>query len=46
MSVRVGSGRLRISVPASDRFPIRILLGARAFTVAPGQTRLLGVPGR
>ncbi|MFD9043852.1 glycoside hydrolase family 65 protein [Streptomyces bottropensis] len=38
VSVRLGSGQLRIGVPDSEESPIRLVLPNRAVTVAPGET--------
>ncbi len=41
VGLRVRAGRLAISVPDSGETPIRVVLGGRAFTVAPGDSRTL-----
>ncbi|TJZ90532.1 glycosyl hydrolase family 65 protein, partial [Actinacidiphila oryziradicis] len=41
----LSAGRLRISVPASDEVPIRVVLPGREFTVAPGDSCALDLPG-
>ncbi|MEU1662166.1 glycosyl hydrolase family 65 protein [Streptomyces sparsogenes] len=43
--LRLGGDRLRITVPVSDREPIEVAPGGRTVSVAPGETRLLTLPG-
>ncbi|WP_127361114.1 glycoside hydrolase family 65 protein [Actinacidiphila soli] len=41
VGLRVRSGRLGISVPDSEEAPIRVVLGGRTLTIAPGDSRTL-----
>ncbi|WP_329320605.1 glycoside hydrolase family 65 protein [Streptomyces sp. NBC_01262] len=45
IGLRLRSGRLAISVPDSDENPITVVLGDREFTVSPGESRTLDLPG-
>ncbi|MEU5644478.1 glycosyl hydrolase family 65 protein, partial [Streptomyces milbemycinicus] len=42
--LRLSTGQLRITVPASDREPIDVALADRTVSVAPGETCLLTLP--
>ncbi|MFF1357827.1 glycoside hydrolase family 65 protein [Streptomyces sp. NPDC058297] len=44
--LRLSAGRLRVSVPASDRDPIGIALTDRTVSVGPGESCTLTLPGR
>ncbi|WP_326773132.1 glycoside hydrolase family 65 protein [Streptomyces sp. NBC_01445] len=46
VQLRLSAGRLRVSVPASDRDPIGIALADRTVSVAPGESCTLTLPGR
>ncbi|ARF53400.1 glycoside hydrolase family 65 protein [Streptomyces gilvosporeus] len=45
IGVRLHHEHLRITVPASEETPIRVVLPDRAVTVAPGETCTLKLPG-
>ncbi|WEV29508.1 glycoside hydrolase family 65 protein [Streptomyces sp. 71268] len=45
VDLRVRSGRLCVSVPASDATPIAVRLADRTVTVAPGDAHWLDLPG-
>ncbi|MCX5435344.1 glycoside hydrolase family 65 protein [Streptomyces sp. NBC_00063] len=46
VQLRLSAGRLRVSVPTSDRDPIGIALADRTVSVAPGESCTLTLPGR
>ncbi|WP_371537725.1 glycoside hydrolase family 65 protein [Streptomyces sp. NBC_00466] len=45
VDLRFRAERVRVGVPASDEDPIRVSLGGRTTTVAPGTARWLDLPG-
>ncbi|MFJ2115642.1 MULTISPECIES: hypothetical protein [unclassified Streptomyces] len=45
VDLRIGTQRGRIGVPDSAGTPVHIMLADREFTVAPGTTRRLALPG-
>lgn len=45
IELRLGAGRLRVTVPQSTSPPLTLVLPARTVTVEPGETRRLQLPG-
>ncbi|MFD7899984.1 glycoside hydrolase family 65 protein [Streptomyces sp. NPDC059743] len=45
VDLRIRAERVRVGVPASDADPVRVMLGGRAHTIAPGTVRWLDLPG-
>lgn len=45
VDLRIRAERVRVGVPAPDGEPVRVVLGGRVSTVAPGTARWLDLPG-
>ncbi|MFE2600971.1 glycoside hydrolase family 65 protein [Streptomyces sp. NPDC059396] len=45
VDLRIRAERLRVGVPAPDGEPVRVVLGGRVSTIAPGTARWLDLPG-